>query len=219
MHLHSRFVVRALAAAFLAAACAASAGAQAAMPMPQVWTGRMLVPEGVEPGVTGDSFELRIFQASSDEEAAGLVAALQAGGQVGLRNAMFQLKAKGWVRIGKLAATDAVFLRVTDLPDGKRRVRFYSDHPLRLYDKTDPAGSSAHPFAFLELVADASGAGEGTLIAAASLALDDDGSLRMESAGVPVIRVYAVETDSPPKAAAPAPASAAPSAPSAPSQR
>ncbi len=172
--------------------------------MPQVWTGRMLVPEGVEPGVTGDSFELRIFQTSTDEEAAGLVAALRAGGQVGLRNAMYQLKAKGWIRIGKLAATDAVFLRVADLPDGKRRVRFYSDHPLRLYDKTDPAGSTAHPFAFLELVVDATGKGDGTLIAAASLAIDDDGSLRMESAGVPVIRLYSVETDSPPaKPAAP----------------
>lgn len=191
-------VSRAVVVAIVTAVCVAIAPAQAAMRMPQVWTGRMLVPEGVEPGATGDSFELRIFEASTDEEAAGLVAALKAGGQAGLRNAMYQLKTKGWVRIGKLAATDAVFLRLTDLPDGKRRVRFYSDHPLRLYDKTDPAGALAHPFAFLELVVDASGKGDGTLIAAASLAIDDDGSLRMESAGVPVIRVYDVESDSPP---------------------
>jgi len=201
-----RFAIRVLAGAFLIVLCAANAGAQAAMPLPQIWTGRMEVPAGVEPGLTGDYFELRIFQISTDEEAAGLVTVLEKGGQAALRNAMYQLKVKGWIRIGKLAATDAVFIRVLDLPDGQRRVRFYSDHPLRLYDKTDPAGSTAHPFAFLELVADASGKGSGTLIASASLAVGDDG-LRMESAGTPVIRLYDVVTDQPPPAKAkPAPA-------------
>lgn len=206
-----RFAIRLLAGVLLTVLGATSAWAQAPMKLPQIWTGRMLVPEGVEPGLTGDSFELRIFQTSTDEEAAGLVAALQTGGQEGLRNAMYQLKVKGWVRIGKLAATDAVFIRVMDLPDGQRRVRFYSDHPLRLYDKSDPAGSNAHPFAFLELLADASGKGNGSLIAAASLSVGDDG-LRMESAGVPVIRVYSVETDSPPAEPKPA-ATAAPAQP------
>lgn len=171
------------------------------MPLPQIWTGRMLVPEGVEPGVTGDSFELRIFQTTTDAEVATLVTELQKGGQTGLRNAMYQLKPRGWIRIGKLAATDAMVLRVVDLPDGQRRVRFYSDHPLRLYDKTDPAGSTAHPFAYLELVIGATGKGTGSLLTSASLSAGD-GELRMESAGLPVIRVYDVETDSPPPARA-----------------
>jgi hypothetical protein len=175
------------------------AQAQPAMPVPQVWTGRMQVPEGVEPGETGDTFELRIFRPSTEVEAAGLVKALQAGGQVALRNAMFQLPVKGWIKIGNLAATDVVFVRVVDLPDGQRRVRLYSDHALRLYDKSDPAGSTAHPFAFLELFADASGKGSGSLVASASLAADDE-ELRMESAGVPVIQIYNVTTDRPPAA-------------------
>jgi hypothetical protein len=205
-----RFWIRALAGALLIVLCATAGGAQESMPLPQVWTGRMEVPAGVEPGLTGDVFELRIFQISTDEEAAGLVTVLEKGGQAALRNAMYQLPVKGWIRIGKLAATDAVFIRVKDLPDGQRRVRFYSDHPLRLYDKTDPAGSTAHPFAFLELVADASGKGSGTLIAAASLTVGDDG-LRMESAGTPVIRLYNVVTDRPP-AARPKPAPETPPA-------
>lgn len=201
-----RFVVRVLAGAFLIVLCAAIAGAQAAMPMPQVWTGRMEVPAGVEPGLTADTFELRIFGTSTDEEMAGLVLALKQGGQVALRNGMYQQKAKGWIRIGRLAATDVVVVRVADLPDGQRRVRLYSDHALRLYDKTDPAGSTAHPFAFLELLADASGKGSGSLIASASFAVGEEG-LRMESAGTPVIRIYDVTTDRPPAAQAkPAPA-------------
>ena len=191
--------VRVLAAALLTVVCVASAGAQAALPMPQIWTGRMQVPAGVEPGETGDSFELRIFRASTDVEAAGLVTALKAGAQVALRHAMYQLPARGWIKIGNLAATDVVFVRVVDLPDGRRRVRLYSDHALRLYDKSDPAGSTAHPFAYLELFADASGKGSGSLVASASLAADAD-ELQMESAGLPVIEIYNVTTDRPPAA-------------------
>lgn len=177
--------------------------AQPAMPMPQVWTGRMMVPAGVEPGETGDTFELRIFRKSTDVEVEDLVTRLEKGGQVALRNGMYLLQPKGWIRIGNLAATDAMVIRVVDLPDGQRRVRFYSDHALRLYDKTDPAGSTAHPFAYLELVADASGKGSGSLVASASLAAGDE-ELVMESAGLPVIQIYDVHTDSPPPARPPA---------------
>lgn len=216
MQIDSRFVVRSsagrgrlalcgpvLVLAILGALPPERAQAQAAIPMPQVWTGRMVVPEGAEPGLTGDSFELRIFHPSKDEEVAGLVTALEKGGQVALRNQMYTLQPKGWIRIGKLAATDVVFVRVADLPDGSRRVRLCSDHPLRLYDKTDPAGSTAHPFAYLELVADASGKGTGSLVASASLAVADS-DLKIESAGLPVIQVYDVVTDSPPAAKPPA---------------
>lgn len=225
MPIDSRFVVRSsagrgrlalygpvLALAILGALAPERAQAQAAIPMPQVWTGRMEVPEGVEPGLTADTFELRIFATSTDEEIGGLVLALKQGGQVALRNGMYQQKAKGWIRIGRLAATDVVVVRVADLPDGQRRVRLYSDHALRLYDKTDPAGSTAHPFAFLELVADASGKGGGSLIASASFAAGEEG-LRMESAGTPVIRLYDVTTDRPPAALAKPEAAAPPAQP------
>jgi hypothetical protein len=89
-------------------------------------------------------------------------------------------------------------MRIVDLPDGTRRLRVFSDHPLRLYDKSDPPGSNQHPFGFMEMIADASGKVTGTLIAAASLTVDDEG-LRLESAGVPVIQLGDARTDSPPK--------------------
>ena len=94
-------------------------------------------------------------------------------------------------------ATEITVIRVFDLPDGRRRVRLYSDHPLRLYDKTDPPGSDAHPFGFLELTADASGSGTGELIAAGSMTFNDDG-LRIDSAGTPLIKIVDVTTDRPP---------------------
>lgn len=184
-------------ALLLGSLAAATLQAQAAMPLPQIWTGRMEVPPGVDPGLTADRFELRIFSTSTDAEVVELIAALQTGGQQGLRNAMYRLKSKGWIRIGKLAATEITVIRVFDLPDGRRRVRLYSDHPLRLYDKTDPPGSDAHPFGFLELTADASGSGTGELIAAGSMTFNDDG-LRIDSAGTPLIKIVDVTTDRPP---------------------
>ena len=169
---------------------------KSAVPLPQVWTGRMRCPRGSLPGRRG-ILRAAHLPGLDRRGGRGPRTALEKDGQAALRNAMYSCKVKGWIRIGKFAATDAVVIRVLDLPDGHRRVRFYSDHPLRLYDKTDPAGSTAHPFAYLELVADASGKGSGTLVASASLAIADD-ELRMESAGLPVIQVYDVTTDTPP---------------------
>ncbi len=45
---------RALVLLSLAALCAP---VHAAMPLPQVWTARIVVPEGVEPGLTADQLE------------------------------------------------------------------------------------------------------------------------------------------------------------------
>src|SRR5262245_27037861 len=46
---------------------AAAAGAQPRMPLPQKWSGRTVLPEGVNPGLTGDQFELTITSLTSDE--------------------------------------------------------------------------------------------------------------------------------------------------------
>jgi hypothetical protein len=169
-----------------------------AIPVPQVWSGRMVVPEGVQPGLTADRFELKVFELSTDHEVADLARALRAGGQGALRDQMFRLKAKGWIQIGRLAATEVGVIRVADLPDGKRRLRLYSDRPLRLYDRSEPVGSMAHPFAFLELVVDSSGAGgTGSLVAAASLAIDEAG-LHIDTAETPVVEIIEVTSDRPP---------------------
>ena len=76
-------------------------------------------------------------------------------------------------------------------------MRLFSDHPVRLYDKSDAPGTAAHPFGHFELFADATGLGSGERIAAASMALSDE-DLRMESAGTPVIKLIEVTTHRPP---------------------
>lgn len=176
--------------------------AQSEVPMPQTWSGRMQVPEGVNPGLTADRFELTIRSQTTGREIETLNEALRRGGQQAVREAMFRMQPRAWIRIGALAATEVVVIRVADLPDGRRRVRVFSDQPLRLYDKNDPPGSDAHPFGYMELYADGSGNGTGSLLAAASLAIDDEG-LRLESAGTPVVPLFEVTTDRPPARVAP----------------
>lgn len=179
-----------------------AAAAQQAMPLPQLWTGRVVLAEGVKPGLTGDRFELRVARLSSDHEISGLLERLRMGGQAGLRDAMRALPGKGFLSLGKLAATEVTVIRVADLDNGRRRVRVWCDFAIRLYDDSEPRGSLAHPFGFIELEVDASGeGGTGQLVAAASLAIGEDG-LRIETAETPVMQVVEVTSDSPPPARA-----------------
>jgi len=191
---------RALVLLSLAALCAP---VHAAMPLPQVWTARIVVPEGVEPGLTADQLELRVSSLSTDEEVLGLLEQLRLGGQQGLWNAMRMLQPKGFIRAGKLAATEVTVIRVQDLPNGNRMVRVYCDFPIRLYDKSEPVEARAHPFAFLELEVGPSGRdGTGKLIAAASFALGE-AELRIDNASTPPMKVLDVGVDKPPAPPAP----------------
>lgn len=176
------------------------AAAQSKIPVPQIWTGRIVAPEGVQPGLTADQFELRISRLSTDEEVLGLLEELRLGGQQGLWNAMRATPAKGFLRLGKLAATEVMVIRAMDLENGHRLVRVFCDFQIRLYDKSEPLDQKAHPFAFLELEVDSTGQkGTGRLIAAASLRLGPQG-LEIDNAATPPMNVIDVVSDVPPPA-------------------
>lgn len=173
-----------------------AAEAPAAMPLPQVWTGRLEAPpESKDPDI--QDIEVKIAALSSAEEIRTLGADLRLSGQMGLRQAMFGLEQKAWVRLGRAVATSVGLVRVVDLPDGRRRMRLVSDFPARVLDSSDPSGSDAHPFAFIELIVGRDGTGEGQMIAAASITLSEEGTIQLESAGAPVLRITDVATDSP----------------------
>src|SRR5262245_43629063 len=86
--------------------------AAAPMPLPQTWWGTTVIPEGMDPGITANQFEIQVFRLTSDEELARLAGVFREGGQFALRDAMFQLKPVGWIRFGKLVATDLVLVRL-----------------------------------------------------------------------------------------------------------
>lgn len=160
----------------------------------QTWVGNLVLPDDARLGLRDVEIKVKTF--SSNEEIAGLAEELRIGGQQGLRQAMFRLEQKAWVRIGRSAATSVGVVRYAELPDGSRRLRVVSDHPARLLDKSDPAGSPDHPFAYIELIVPAEGLGQGRMIAAASLAFTEEG-LSIASAGAPVIEIADVRFESP----------------------
>lgn len=183
-----------LVAAFAGGASAADAPAP--MPLPQVWVGKLEAPpDNVKYGIR--DIEIQIKSLSSVKEIQTLYQELRLGGQEKLREAMFRLEQKAWVRLGKAAATSVGAVRVVDLPDGKRRMRLVSDHPARLLDSTDPL-SSEHPFAFVELIVDRDGSSEGQMVAAASITFAD-GGIVLQSAGKAPYRIVGVATDPPPR--------------------
>lgn len=172
-----------------------AADAPAPMPLPQVWTGTLEAPpENVK--LRARAIEVKIRALSSDEEIQALQLELRLGGQDKLRQAMFRLEQKAWVRLGKAAATSIGLVRVVDLPDGRRRMRLVSDFPARLLDSTDPV-TSDHPFAFIELTVGRDGTAEGLMIAAASITFAE-GNIVFESSGAPLFRIVDVASDPPP---------------------
>ncbi len=174
-----------------------AAEAPAPMPPRQVWTGILVAPPDNQNLWIRD-IEVKTWALSSAGEIQTLVQELRNGGQNGLRQAIFRLEQKGWVRIGKAAAASIGLVRVVDLPGGRRRMRLVSAFPARVLDSSDPVGTREHPFAFVELTVDRDGTAEGRMIAAASISFAENW-IRLESAGAPALQIIDVATDSPPR--------------------
>jgi hypothetical protein len=180
---------------FALAGGAFGAEAPTAMPLPQVWTGILEQPPASKAFVTED-IEVKILAFSSDREVQTLTEELRLGGQSRLRQAMFGMEQKAWVRIGRAAAASVGLVRVVDLPDGTRRMRLVSDFPARSLDSSDRSGALEHPFGLIELTVGPDGKAAGQMIAASSITLAD-GKILFESAGEEVYRIIDVMTDPP----------------------
>jgi hypothetical protein len=171
--------------------------AQPAMPLPQRWTGTVIIPAGTNPGRTAENLELRIFALSTDAEVAELLGMLGEG-QMEARGLMRTFRAKGYLSAGKLAGAEVTVIRVMDLDNGRRMVRVYCDFPIPLYAKEVPRDTQVVPFGYLELEVDSTGAGgTGRLLPATSLALGEEG-LEIDSRDVQQLEVIDVTSDRPP---------------------
>jgi hypothetical protein len=174
---------------------APAAEAPTPMPLPQVWTGILEQPPASQQFILED-IEVKVLSLSSEQEIEVLREELRLGGQAGLRQAMFALEQKAWVRVGRAASASVGLVRVVDLPDGGRRMRLVSDFPARRLDSSDRAGQFEHPFGLLELVVSPDGTSQGMLMAAASIRFVD-GKIEFESAGEEPFRIIDVATDPP----------------------
>jgi hypothetical protein len=107
------------------------------------------------------------------EEALGLRDVLERGGSELLRAALAGRR-DGWIRMGGLEIPIALVV-VAPIEDDGRHYLLVTERPLRLPTGPNETEDRRFPFGFVEFEVDGFGSGEGTFVAAAALAIDEEG--------------------------------------------
>ena len=189
-----RFAVVALLLALLTVPSVAQDAEQKGS-MPEVFMGTVVDAGGALPGANSARFTLHIDEYTTDDEAKELLEVLAADGPYGLEKVMRKLE-KGWIRIGTSLGYHVAVTRSFDTENG-RVIRAVTDRPVQMFEVIRGLRSQDHPFGVLELQLDASGRGEGRLIAAAEVDFAEDGTLQIESLGTQPFRLMQVRTHEP----------------------
>lgn len=153
------------------------------------------VAMGARPGPNTGLFSARIDRYTSDEELAKWAQVFREGGQEALVSAW--LHEEPVVGSAKFAQTLGRDLRVArSHPTEKgRRITLVTDRPLATPEVMRDLRSSDYPIGWIEVEVDGEGRGEGTLVAAAQLEVDDNGNLTVESYGVQPVRLLKVRIE------------------------
>jgi hypothetical protein len=154
-------VVLVAAGAALLAIPGAAAGAER-------YVGQLVDTSGVAPGSNTDFFTLQIDSYSSDEENKKLLDVLKEKGAKGLQEALWDVKEKGWFRIGSNLGYHAAVIRQRKTDDGYRVIRAFTDRPIMFYELRNSTRSRNYPFGYIELKLDPTGQGEGQMFVAAT---------------------------------------------------
>jgi hypothetical protein len=75
--------------------------------------------------------DIYINALSAPEEQKALLEAFQANGSEGLANALDKLPAKGRISVTGTVGYDLNYIRLFNMPDGSRMIRFVTDRPVR----------------------------------------------------------------------------------------
>jgi hypothetical protein len=156
----------------LTLALLAAAAAILAAPAPaggaERYTGQIVDIGGTLRGRNTDFFTLQIDGYTSDAEIKKLTDVLAEGGARGLQEALWDVKEKGWFRIGDRLGYHAAVIRARALPDGGRVIRVFTDRPIQFWELRNSTRSRNYPFGYIELKLDATGKGEGQMFVAAT---------------------------------------------------
>ncbi|HSS77074.1 MAG TPA: hypothetical protein VLV54_10045 [Thermoanaerobaculia bacterium] len=135
---------------------------------------------------------IHIDHYSSDQEVANLKGILAEKGPDALRDALWDLEA-GYIRVqGGLGYPIAV-ARSKPEADGGRVIRLMIDRPISFREAANNLRSVDYPFSYIEIHLDASGKGEGKLIAAAKVTLTGS-TVEIESLGVQPFKLLDVHS-------------------------
>lgn len=129
-------------------------------------------------GTSRMTFRLVIDRPSAADEAKQLRDLLSRGGQEMLISAL-RARSDGRVQLGSFEIGVSLVV-VTPTEEGGRRVVVVTERPYRRTIEGEPA-DAAFPFGLLSFEVNSLGSGEGTLIPAAALGIDENGEVKAES--------------------------------------
>jgi len=130
---------------------------------------------------------------TDDETVVRLANVLADKGQDALVEAMKELEPAGWIAIGSNTRLDVRVIRSLGTGDA-RVIRFITDRPIQFAEMWNATRSRNYKFGFVELTLDADGEGEGTIIPAAEIAIED-GRVVITSLGIQPFRILQVRPE------------------------
>ena len=135
---------------------------------------------------------IHIDHYSSDQEVANLKGILADKGPDALRDALWNLEA-GYIRVKGGLGYPVAVARSKPEADGGRVVRVMIDRPISFREAANNLRSMDYPFSYIDIHLDASGKGDGKLIAAAKVTLAGN-TVEIENLGAQPLKLLDVHS-------------------------
>jgi hypothetical protein len=135
---------------------------------------------------------IHIDHYSSDQEVANLKGILADKGPDALRDALWNLET-GYIRVKGGLGYPVAVARSKPEADGGRVVRLMIDRPISFREAANNLRSMDYPFSYIEIHLDASGKGDGKLIAAAKVTLAGN-TVEIENLGAQPLKLLDVHS-------------------------
>jgi len=150
---------------------------------------------GARPGPNTGFLIAHIDRYTTDEELARWIEAFRQGGQGALVSVWQKEEPQvGRVRFAETLGRDLRVVRSRPTEKG-RRIVLVTDRPLAAPEVMRGLRTEDYPIAWIDVEVDAEGKGEGTLVAAAQLSVDDQGQLVVESFGIQPVKLLNVKIE------------------------
>ena len=126
--------------------------------------------------------DIRINEYSTAEDQKALLEAFQTDGAHGLVNAVEKMGAKGRIAITGTLGYDLNYIREFKMPDGTRRIRFATDRPITFREAWGSTRSMDYAITMGEIIVrKEKGKSTGTLMPAATISINKQGELEIET--------------------------------------
>lgn len=145
----------------------------------------------VAAGVSGAPVVIEIRDYSTRQEVDRLAGILAAKGPAAVEEEIWNVE-KGWIRVGNSLGYPLAVATSRRTPQG-RRISLLLDRQVEFYEKWRGLRSADYPFGYIELNLDRNGRGEGRLIPAGQVRLNN-GSIEVVAYGFQPARLLNVQT-------------------------